>query len=556
VLARFFKFSLAALLFAWLAALSVVAWLVYEGYAVALERGERSSAAFAAVLEHQAGRTFQAIGLTLGAVGDSHQLKPRPARNDAEFQQMMARRLTDIPFVRALFVIDADGWIVHDTEYPATPNVSLADRPYFKIHAQDPHHPGTVWPPLESRSGSGWFLPVTRPLGRAGRFEGVVVAAIQAEYFEAQFGDIGPGYLVALFHLDGTLVAKHPRGRDEIGRNFSSLPTFSSHLPETAGTFWTRRGLLPGERVVSYRVVENFPLVLQVSRGKRELLAEWRRTASAAAVGMATLTVLLAWFIALLVRDRARRTRERERRAQAEKLEALGQLTAGITHDFGNLLHVIDMNNQVMRQAPSDPVIMNEALATTERAVRAGTAMLERLTSFARARPLAVTEVRLDTWLDGARPLLVQAAGPRVTLHTSAKPPLPEVLCDTTQLDAAVVNLVINARDAMAGYGHVSVRVYACDHDSGAPKAFAGDPPPFVCLAVQDDGPGMSAQVRRRAIEPFYTTKGEAGTGLGLSQVYGFMKQLGGDLTIESAPGQGTTVHLFFPVAAQRAMQP
>jgi hypothetical protein len=373
VFARFFKFSLAALLFAWLAALSVAAWLVCEGYAVALDRGERATAAFAAIVEQQTGRTFQAITLTVGAVGDFHQLRPRPPENDPDFQQMMVRRLADIPFVRAIFVIGPDGWLIHDTDYPATPRVSLADRPYFRAH-RDEHHPGTVWPPLQSRSGKGWFVPVTRPLGRAGAFEGVVVAAIQAEHFEAQFGGIGLGddYLVALFYLDATLVAKYPPAGDDAGRDFSHLPIFSSRLPEKSGTFWTNASLVAGERVVSYRVVENFPFVVHVSRSKHALLAEWRRTATAAAVGLVALTLLLAWFIAQLVRDRARRVRERERRAQAEKLEALGQLTAGITHDFGNMLHIVALNVELLRQGPADPAAVKGALDAVDRAVRGG----------------------------------------------------------------------------------------------------------------------------------------------------------------------------------------
>jgi signal transduction histidine kinase len=178
--------------------------------------------------------------------------------------------------------------------------------------------------------------------------------------------------------------------------------------------------------------------------------------------------------------------------------------------------------------------------------------MLERLMSIARRRPVAVARLRLDEWLEAARPLLEQAAGALVTVDIEVKRPLPEVVCDTTQLDAAVVNLIANARDAMAGSGRIAVRAYACDTDSGAPKAFVGSPAPFVCLAVQDDGPGMSERVRRRALEPFYSTKGEAGTGLGLSQVYGFMQQVGGDMAIDSAPGRGTSVHLFFRVARQR----
>jgi two-component system NtrC family sensor kinase len=103
----------------------------------------------------------------------------------------------------------------------------------------------------------------------------------------------------------------------------------------------------------------------------------------------------------------------------------------------------------------------------------------------------------------------------------------------------------------MAGNGRITVRAYPCEDEAGLPKALAG-PAPFVCLSVQDTGPGMGEEVKRRALEPFYTTKGEAGTGLGLSQVYGFMQQVGGSVTIESAPGRGTSVHLFFPAAPAR----
>jgi signal transduction histidine kinase len=552
--ARFFKFSLGVLLFAWLAALTVVAWLVHDGYAVALERGERGTAAFAAVVEQQTARTFQAVYLTLGAVGDTHNLQPRPRPHDGEFQEMMARRLKDLPFVRALFVVGPDGWILHDTDHPRTPNLPLADREYFVAHQHDPALASAAWPPLISRSGTGWFVPFTRPLNPSAGFEGVVVAAIQTDHFAAQFRQIGlaDGYSIALFHLGGALVALYPARDAEVGKNFSHLPLFR-HVAQRSGSFWSAETILPGERVVSYRVLENAPFVVQTSRTKSSVLAEWRRTATGTAIAMLTLTVLLGWFIAHLVRDRARRARERERRAQAEKMEALGQLTAGITHDFGNLLNIVALNVELMRQGASNPALVSEALGATERAVRGGMAMLDRLLSFARRQPLAVAPVRLGEWLDTARPLLEQAAGPLVTLLREAEPDLPEVMCDPAQLDAAVMNLVVNARDAMAGSGRITIRLYACDHDSGAPKAFVGSPPPFVCLAVQDEGSGMPERIRRRALEPFYTTKGEAGTGLGLSQVYGFMQQVGGDVTIDSAPGRGTTVHLFFKVAPHGA---
>lgn len=553
MLVRWFQFQRAAavLLFAWVAALAVVAWLVVDGRRVALERGERATAAFAALVEQQAVRTFQAVNLTLGAVGDAHQLSPRPAKDDPEFRQMMKRRAADIPFVRSLFIIGEDGWIIHDTDYPVTPRVTLADRPYFRAHQQEPARAGGVWPPLLSRSGTGWFLPVARPLGRSGRFEGVVVAAVQADQFREQFRGVGlsDDYLIALFYLDGTLVASYPGRHEDVGKRFGGLPTFLTRLPERSGSFWTEQGMIPGERVVSYRVVQDWDLVVQVSRGKEGVLAEWRRTATAAAVAMLALTLFLLWQIARLTRDRARRERERQRRMQAEKLEALGQLTGGIAHDVGNLLSVVAMNVALLRQRSSDPAVVARALAVMERAVTSGMQMIQRLLSFARRRPIEIKPVRLDTWLDAARPLLAQAAGPRVTLSFDATPNLPEVLCDAGQLDAAVLNLIVNARDAMAGSGRINVRVFPCDDETGATRGSVDNPARFVCLAVHDSGPGMTEEVRRRSIEPFYTTKGDAGTGLGLSQVYGFMQQLGGNMAIDSAPDRGTTIHLFLPVA-------
>ena len=557
MLNRLLAFRLAALVLAWVAAVLVVAWLVFAGRQVAFERAQRGTAAFAAVVEQQTARTFQAVNLTLGAVGDSYQLAQRPAKNDAAFRQMMARRLEDLPFVRAIFIIGPDGWIVHDTDYPATPQVTLADRPYFRAHTLEPALEPRMWPPLLSRSGAGWFLPVTQAVGRSTDFEGVVVAALQADQFRAQFRSIGlaGAYQISLFHLDGSLVASYPEGASEVGKTFGELPLFSRLPVEASGSFWTDRGMVPGERMVSYRVVQGAPFVVHVSRRKDDALAEWRRSATGAAVAMLALTIFLSWFIAHLARERARRERQRERRLQAEKLQALGQLTGGIAHDFANTLNIVALNAALMRAQAAPGLEL--PLAQLERAVRGGTALVERLLSFARRRSLRLERVRLDAWLRAAQPLLAQAAGSRVTLDVEAGEPVAEVLCDTAQLDTAVVNLIVNARDAMAGSGRITVRAYPCADDAGAPKVLVGVRAPLVCLSVQDSGPGMSEEVRRRALEPFYSTKGEGGTGLGLPQVYGFMQQVGGSMSIDAPPGGGAAIHLFFPAAPMdRAKEP
>jgi len=123
------------------------------------------------------------------------------------------------------------------------------------------------------------------------------------------------------------------------------------------------------------------------------------------------------------------------------------------------------------------------------------------------------------------------------------------VVCDPNQFETALLNLVLNARDAMGRSGRIVLRTYLCDDNNGPEVKRGGRDARFVCLAVEDSGSGMPEAVRKRALEPFFTTKGESGTGLGLSQVYGFMQQVGGSMRIDSAQGRGTTVHLFFPVA-------
>lgn len=546
---RILSLRLAGLVFAWLAALSVVAWLVLAGRTAALDRGERATAAFASVVEQQTARTFQAVYLTLGAVGDAQQLSPHPEKNDADFRQMMQRRLQDVPFVRAIFIVGPDGWIIHDTDYPNTPRVPLTDRPYFSAYRSGRIRGETAWPPLLSRSGTGWFLPVTRSLGRSAAFQGVVVAALQAQHLADDFKRIGlgDGYLVTLLHADGTLVASYP-ARDEVGKSYPELALFSRSPAPGSGSFWTRQGIASGERIVSYRRLEDAPFIVRVSRGKDDVLAEWRRTATGAAVAMLALTGFLGWFIAGLARDSARRQREREQRMQAEKMEALGQLTSGLAHDLGNLLNVVSLNVAALRALAVAPQAA-EALATLERALRGGQDLVNRLLGFARRRPITPKRLRLDEWLEAARPLLAQAAGSRVDLSVEAQAGLPAILCDSGELDAALVNLVVNARDAMAGSGRIEVSAFAVEEESGPHAALAGHPRARVRLTVRDDGPGMTEETRRRALEPFYSTKGEAGTGLGLPQVYGFMQQLGGSVSIESAPGRGTAVHLYFPVA-------
>lgn len=544
--------TIPALVLAWLAAVCVVVWLVVTGRNAAVERGQQATSAFASVVEQQVARTIQATYLTLGVVADARQVNPSPPKDDPAFQKMMARRLADLPFVRATFVIDASGWIVHDTDYPSTPQISLADRPYFVAYKNGRLSAETVWPPMLSRSGTGWFVPVTHPVAQDGSFQGIVVAALQVRHFEDQFRQIGlpEDFVVSLFHRDGTLIASYPPTAGEIGRNYPELvKQLTGRKPVS---FITDAGLVEGTRLVSYRALDVAPVVVRVSRARDGVLAEWRRTALVSAVAMAVLTVALGWYMLHVRRESIRLVDEREKRAQTEKLEALGQLAGGMAHDFANVLNIVAMNTSVMRAKLSDPALMRNSLETIERAVQSGKQVSDRLLRIARRSPPRLTPVRLDQWLELARPLCTQALGSGVSLTIDCDKELPFVLCDATELDVVLVNLLVNARAAMDGSGRVTIRAYACRGDHRAPVRVTATTARFVCLTLEDTGCGMSNEVKRRAFEPLYTTKGEEGTGLGLWQVQTFMRAVGGDVTIDSAVGMGTAVHLVFPAAATK----
>lgn len=529
-----------ALFLAWFAAIAVVTVLVVDARQDALARGEREAAAMAQIMEEHTVRTFQAVGVSLAAIADTWQLtQPRP--NDPAFRRLLRQRLEDLPYARALFVIGPDGFIIHDTDYPDTPRVSLADRDYFRAHRDDPGLQRFVSEPMLSRTpGAGWFLSVTERLGDGERFVGIVVAAMRPTYFQALYEKLAQGQdeALLLFHRGGRLIARSPPAEEQVGQSFLHLPLFQRLPQSPAGVYEVEGVVTPGERIVAYGSVPGLPLVVHASVSERAILAEWRQSALGAAVAMGALTLLLAGVSVREARARRRRAAARAQRIQAEKLEALGRLTGGIAHDFGNLLHVVGMNLEMIAQDPGNAAATERAAVIAGRAVTRGKTLIARLLAFARRQPLEIEAADLNALVTEAHPLVAQAAGSGIELVLHLAPALPLVRTDASQFEMALLNLVVNARDAMQGKGRIVLRT-AADAASGAP-----------CLEVEDSGPGMSEATRRRALEPFFTTKGDAGTGLGLSQVYGFMQQAGGSVEIASAPGHGARVRLCFAPAA------
>jgi PAS domain S-box-containing protein len=231
---------------------------------------------------------------------------------------------------------------------------------------------------------------------------------------------------------------------------------------------------------------------------------------------------------------------------QAQKMEAIGQLTGGVAHDFNNLLAVVSSGIDILHtlQLAGSGTRVLEGM---RRAVDRGALLTQQLLSFARQQPLAPTVHHLNTLISGFEAVLRRAAGPLVRFELNLGSQLAQVSVDEARFEAALLNLVVNARDAMPDGGSLIVETrnatLAANEVGTLPAA------EYVKVTVRDTGVGMSQDVRARAFEPFYTTK-EAGkgTGLGLSQVYGFIVQSGGDVAIDTEEGFGTSIRLYLPV--------
>jgi PAS domain S-box-containing protein len=251
-----------------------------------------------------------------------------------------------------------------------------------------------------------------------------------------------------------------------------------------------------------------------------------------------------------------RETEERLRRSQ--RMEAIGQLTGGIAHDFNNLLAIVSGNLELLLELPDLHPSVRELAVEAIGASDRGAELVRRLLAFARKQQLEPRAFNLNERLPEIVQLLGRTLGEAVQIRTRAAPALSDALADPTQVDDAVVNLAINARDAMPEGGVLSIETANVTlDDEYAQQHLDVSSGEYVMLAVTDTGVGMAPEIAARALEPFFTTKPAGrGTGLGLSQVYGFVKQSGGHISIYSEPGRGTTVKLFLPRSAPAATAP
>jgi signal transduction histidine kinase/DNA-binding response OmpR family regulator len=253
------------------------------------------------------------------------------------------------------------------------------------------------------------------------------------------------------------------------------------------------------------------------------------------------------------IRDVSLRRTMEERLRHSAKMEAIGRLTAGIAHDFNNHLTVVMGNlESAQRRIAAEGATVTRALDNAMRGAKRAAALTERLLAFARRKPLEPCVLDANQLVSGMSDLLQRTLGEEIIVRTSLSSDLWHVEADPGELEAAILNLAVNARDAMPSGGQLVIETTNVELDGAYPVGGDVIPGPHVLVSVADTGVGMTPEILKQAFEPFFTTKCDGhGTGLGLSQVYGFVKQSGGDVKLYSEHGLGTTAKIYLPRAPE-----
>jgi len=365
----------------------------------------------------------------------------------------------------------------------------------------------------------------------------------------------------AVFDLKGNLFASYPASGVYLPQHVVvGVPTFSHGRLEIAvpvvqrgtalGTVYLRCFTEPlARRVQRYGLIALLVTTVSVVVA---VLAVTQRALSRTHTNLAEHAAELASVNHDLQMQIEQREKVEEALRQAQKMEAIGQLTGGVAHDFNNLLQVILGNLERvtprLRGTGADDELRRLIDAASRAAARAGT-LTQRLLAFSRRQPLMPTTLDVNKLVVGMSELISRTLGEAIRTETLLYGNVWRVSADENQLESALLNLAVNARDAMPSGGRLTIETRNVMLD----EAYAGSehgvqPGDYVQIAVTDTGTGMTKDVLERAFDPFFTTKGIGqGTGLGLSQVYGFVRQSGGHVRIYSEPGQGTTVKLYLP---------
>jgi two-component system, NtrC family, sensor kinase len=533
-------------------------WAAYQS---AFDLADENIARARDITAGHAQAVFQSIEVTMNSVEQitrgrsSESLRLEESELNARLKEMRAT----IPDIESIWLFDAAGHpIASSLLIPVPSDLDVSTRDFF-ISQRDVgarFFIGKVFVPLETTRN---IFPVSkRRIGSTGNFNGVTEVSIQPSAFESFFAGIarGTSASLALLREDGSLLSRFPVPAG-VGLKLGSTSGFEGLIAQAprGGRYTAISGIDQLERRFSVRKLSGFPIYVTASLAMRDIRYGWLVWMASHLVFGVPATTLLIVLVLVAIRRTEAFYAEVERREALEanlrhsqKMDAVGQLTGGIAHDFNNLLTVITGNLQMALRREHDSKLqrwISNAMAGADRAA----ALTKRLLAFSRNQPLDPRPVDANRLIAGLSELLNRTLGEKVSIETVGGAGLWQTEVDAAELESSVINLAINARDAMPDGGKLTIETGNAFLDEDYCEAFQDlQPGQYVMISVTDTGCGMATEVVEKATEPFFTTKPTGhGTGLGLSQVYGFVKQSGGHLRIYSEPGEGTTVKIYLP---------
>ncbi len=517
------------------------------------------------VAHEHALKVFETIDRSLAELNEIvHDLPDDVIRSREGALHRRLKQLTDsLPQLKSAWIFDANGKSLVNSLASPPPEQTFADRDYFYAHVDQAigTYIGATLSPRQPYQGARFFGVSRRRQSDDGNFTGVIQASVLPEYFESFYARIGvdPGSFFAMGRTDGVLLAHYPRldhdfqldPNGPVGRSIAAHP---DHGFMTIA--WPSDGI---ERRIGYRRVAEYPIYVSAGLETSAIRARWLSTMSQHLVFGLPATALLFILLVFAFRrtqhlqlEAAKRREAEEALKHSQRLEALGQLTGGVAHDFNNLLTVIRASVDLLNRPQLSEERRQRYITAIADAVARAAKLTSQLLSFARRQTLKPEVFDVGERMQSLRDMLATLLGPAIEIVTQlpAEPCL--VSADAGQFETAIINMATNARDAMQGKGRIVFTVHAATtipdtlaHLSGSQilKDLG-----FVCVAVSDTGVGIPTAQLGRIFEPFFTTKQVGqGTGLGLSQVFGFARQSGGEVTVISEVGQGSTFSLYLP---------
>ncbi len=512
----------------------------------------------AAILDEHASKVFDTVDLLLGRVEGRIDGLSAEQIDTEDTSQFLKRLKAPLPQAVSIWVSDASGRVLAGSQ-GWDRKMGIGDRPFFLTH-KNGNHGTTIGLPFMGRATDMASFAVSRArLTPTGEFDGVLHVALSPDYFANVFREASPDgrHAALLMRGDGALLAYDPETASrEVGLD-RPLMKAMANAPDS-GLF---RGPSPtdGEKgVFAYRRIAPYNAYVVFGESDEALAARWYTNLRlyGAVAGAASFFLLVLSLLALkrvqseheVLRQLSIQSEQRlaaeQRLFQSQKLESIGQLTGGIAHDFNNLLAVVLGNlgllGKYVRGNERAEMLLERATQGAER----GVTLTQRLLAFARRQDLAPQSVDVSLLVRGIMDLLRSTLGSDVVIVTEIESDVPPALVDPNQLELAVLNLAVNARDAMPTGGTMTLSVRSsCLGDDNDLSLPAGA---YVCLALVDSGVGMDATTLARASEPFFTTKDVGkGTGLGLSMVHGLALQSGGAFRLQSWAGEGTRAEIW-----------